>query len=329
MPKSNTPSTTDSTPVSTTPKITYRVKNWRDYNRALKQRYSITLWIADDVRAAWVHTGPKQQGAQYVFSDIAIECRGTLREVYHLPLRGAEGFVQSIFALLKVSLPVPSYSTLSRRGQTIPIRLPKKAQGALDIVVDSTGLKVYGEGEWKVRAHGKSKRRTWRKLHLTIDTTQQEIQAAMLSEMGMDDAEMVDAMLEQIPNEINSVGGDGAYDKRKVYTGVRARAPEAAINIPPRADAKIWQHGNSAQPPLPRDENLRRIRAVGLKGWKAETGYPQRSLAETAMFRMKTLFGDELSNRRLDTQASQVGFRCRALNQMTHLGMPESYPVAV
>lgn len=312
----------------TTAKVSYRVRNWAAYNKALKQRYDITIWVDEDTYQAWHYSGPRQQGGQYTFSDVAIECMGTVREAYHLPLRGTEGFLGSLFKLMGVDLPVPSYSTLSRRGQSVPIRLPKTARGSLDLVIDSSGLKVYGEGEWKVRQHGTSKRRTWRKVHLAIDPASQEIQAAMMTTAGMDDGEMVAPLLDQVEETIASVAGDGAYDKRKVYEVLAQRAPDAQVNIPPREDAKIWQHGNSVQPALPRDENLRRIRAVGRKQWKEETGYHRRSLAETGMFRLKTLFGDHLSNRRFDTQASQVGFRCRALNIMTHLGMPESYRVA-
>ena len=320
--------TNKSTKTTTTTKTVYRVRNWAAYNKALVRRYDITLWMEEATCQAWQYDGPRQQGGQFVFSDVAIECMGTLREVYHLPLRGAEGLLRSLFKLMDVKLPVPSYSTLSRRGQSVAIHLPKKTQGPLDLVVDSSGLKVYGEGEWKVRQHGASKRRTWRKVHLAIDPDSQEIQAAMMSTAGMDDGEMVEPLLRQVEQAVKSVAGDGAYDKRKVYEVLAELAPQAQVNIPPREDAKIWQHGNSAQPPLPRDENLRRIRDVGRKQWKEETGYHRRSLAETAMFRIKTLFGDHLSNRRFDTQASQVGFRCRALNVMTHLGMPESYPIA-
>ena len=321
--------TNKSTKATTTTKTVYHVRNWSAYNKALVRRYDLTIWVDEDTCRAWQYDGPRQQGGQFVFSDVAIECMGTLREVFHLPLRGAEGLLRSVFQTIGLKLPVPSYSTLSRRGQSVAIHLPKQARGALDLVVDSSGLKVYGEGEWKVRQHGPSKRRTWRKLHLATDPASHEIHAAMMSPAGMDDGEMVASLLSQVNNQVDSVAGDGAYDKRKVYDVLAELAPQAQVNIPPREDAKIWQHGNSGQPALPRDENLRRIRAVGCKPWKEETGYHRRSLVETAMFRIKTLFGDHLSNRRFDTQASQVGFRCRALNRMTHLGMPESYPVAV
>jgi antitoxin component of MazEF toxin-antitoxin module len=320
---------TDKSPkATTTPKTVYRVRNWSAYNKALVGRYDIAIGVEEDTCQAWQYDGPRQQGGQFVFSDVAIECRGTLREVYHLPMRAAEGLLRSLFWIRGVNLPVPSYSTWSRWGQSVAIHLPKKVRGALDLVVDSSGLKVYGEGEWKVRQHGASKRRTWRKIHLAIDPESHEIQAAMMSTAGMDDGETAAPLLSQVKNNVESAAGDGAYDECKVYDVLAELAPQAQVNIPPREDAKIWQHGNRAQPPLPRDENLRRIREVGRKQWKEETDYHRRSLAETAMFRIKMLFGDHLSNRRFDTQASQIGFRCRPLNRMTHLGMPESYPMA-
>ena len=193
--------------------------------------------------------------------------------------------------------------------------------------MDSSGLKVYGEGEWKVRQHGCSKRRTWRKIHLSVDAASGEVQAAMLSTAGVSDAEMVAPMLAQSEEPIERVTAEGAYDQRPVYASVQARAPDAEIVIPPRRNARIWQHGNIQAPPQPRDVTLRFIRAHGRPKWKEDSGYHQRSLAETAVFRFKTIFGDQLSTRLLATQATQFGARCRALNIMTHLGMPDSYKV--
>ncbi len=251
-----------------------------------------------------------------------------MREVFHLTNRAAEGFMCSLFRLVQVDLPVPDHTTLSRRGKTLKVRLPKRAQGALHIVIDSTGLKVYGEGEWKVRQHGWSKRRTWRKFHLTVDSESGEIQATVLSEAGVHDSETVSPMLAQVENPIASLATDGAYDRRPVYQAVQTHSPDAKITIPPRKDARIWQHGNSKAPPLARDENLRYIRRHGRRAWKRDSGYHRRSLAETAVFSMKSIFGDHLSARLLETQTVQARIRCRALNLMTHLGIPESYKVA-
>jgi len=309
-------------------KIVYHVRNWKAYDRALVKRGSLTLWIDEDVRRQWEYAGPAQRGAQFTYSDMAVEAMLSLKEVFHLPNRATEGLGRSIVELLGVDLKVPDHTTLSRRGKTVQVRLPKKARGSLHVVLDSTGLKVYGDGEWKVRQHGYSKRRTWRKVHLSVDTDSGEIQAALLTEAGVHDAEAAPALLDQVEHSLVSVSADGAYDRANVYEALTTHSPDAQINIPPRRDAKIQQHGNSHLPPLPRDENLRQIRQQGRAKWKRESGYHRRSLAETAMFRLKTLFGDRLSCRRLDTQASQVGIRCRVLNHVTHLGKPQSFKVA-
>lgn len=305
----------------------YHIRNWSAYDRALVQRGSLTIWISEDALAAWGYQGPRQRGAQFDYSDQAIEAMLTLKEVFHLTNRETEGLVRSVFALMQLALAVADHSTLSRRGRTVQIRLPKRVRGPLQVVLDSSGLKVYGEGEWKVRQHGWSKRRTWRKMHLSVDTASGEVQAAMLSTAGVSDAEMVELLLMQIEEPLAGVAADGAYDKRLVYDRLQARAPDAEIVIPPRHNARIWQHGNAQAPPHPRDETLRFIRAHGRRKWKEESGYHQRSLAETAVFRFKTIFGDQLSTRLLATQATQFGARCRALNIMTHLGMPDSFKV--
>jgi IS5 family transposase len=309
------------------PKGVYRIRNWKDYDRALVQRASLTVWIDLEASKHWTYEGPSQQGAQFTYSDLAIETLLTLREVFHLTNREVEGFVSSLFTLLRLALPVPDHTTLSRRGRTLEVALPKQARGPLHLVLDSSGLKVYGEGEWKVRQHGWSKRRTWRKMHLSVDAESGEIQAALLSEAGVHDAQMVEPLLQQVELPLMSVAADGAYDRANVYRAVQARAPTARIAIPPRRDAKIQQHGNAHAPPLPRDENLRAIRRQGRPQWKRESGYHRRSLAETAVFRFKTLFAERLSARLWETQVSQFQIRCRALNRMTHLGMPDSYRV--
>jgi IS5 family transposase len=305
-----------------TEKPVYRIRNWKQYNDALVNRGSLTLWVDRATLQAWQYQGPPQRGAQFRYSDTAIECVLTLRSVYHLPLRATEGFARSILGLMGLDLAVPDYSTLCRRARTLQITLPKKAEGPLHLVLDSTGLKVYGEGEWKVRRHGYSKRRTWLKLHLAIDPETHEIQAAVVSEPGVTDAEAVPSLLEQVENPVVGVGADGAYDRREVYEELERRGADAVI--PPRRDAVIRRHGNTAGPRLARDENLRRIREIGRAAWKEESGYHRRSLGETAMFRMKVIFGGGVASRRPGQQAKEVGIRCRALNIMTHQGMPVS-----
>ena len=309
-------------------KTLYRVRNWSEYEQALVRRGSITFWLSGGIEQTWLYDGEKQRGSQFDYSDKAIEIMLTLKEVFHLTNRGVEGFVRSLFQMMKIDFPVPDHSTLSRRGKTLKVKIPKRASGSLNLVLDSTGLKIYGEGEWKVRKHGYSKRRTWRKLHLGADPENGEIQAVLLTENSVSDDTTVKELLVQIEQELLACAADGAYDKRKVYDALNEHSPGVEILIPPRKNARIWQHGNSKAERLKRDENLRYIRKHGRQQWKEDSQYHIRSLAETAMFRLKTIFGDELSARQLETQITQAIIRCLALNRMTHLGMPESYPVA-
>lgn len=310
------------------PKTLYRVKNWSEYDRALVQRGSITFWLSEDFEERWRYVGEKQRGSQYDYSQQAILILQTVKNVFRLPNRATEGFMGSVFEMLEISLSVPDHTTLSRRGKGLNVVLPKKVCGHLDIVMDSSGLKIYGEGEWKVRTHGKSKRRTWRKLHVGVEPHSGEIQAAVLTTNGISDDQMAEPLLKQIAQPIDHFAGDGGYDKRKVYDSLNKHAPEAEVLIPPRKNARIWQHGNTKAERLRRDENLRAIRKSGRKVWKQASGYHIRSLAETTMFRLKTIFGDRLSARLMETQVTQALVRCAALNRMTHLGMPESYKVA-
>jgi hypothetical protein len=304
------------------------VKNWSEYDQALVKRGSITFWLSADLAETWCYAGEKQRGSQFDYSEQAIVMMQTVKNVFHLPNRATEGFVHSVFALLKISLSVPDHTTLSRRGKDLKVILPKKVNGPLDIVMDSSGLKIYGEGEWKVRSHGKSKRRTWRKLHVGVDPQSGEIQAAALTTNSVSDSQMVASLLAQIEQPIERFAGDGSYDKRTVYDSLQQQAPEATILIPPRKNARIWQHGNTKAERLRRDENLRTIRKSGRKGWKQSSGYHIRSLAETTIFRLKTIFGDRLSARLMQTQITQAMIRCAALNRMSQLGMPDSSKVA-
>src|SRR6266498_1703708 len=307
------------------PKTLYRVKNWSDYDKALVQRGSITFWISDGFEKTWMYAGEKQRGSQFDYSDQAILMMLTVKEVFHLTNRGVEGFVRSLFRMLKINWPVPDHSTLSKRGKGLKVKLPKRTSQSLNIVMDSTGLKIFGEGEWKVRTHGISKRRTWRKLHIGANPEDGEIQAVLLTENNVSDDQAVKELLGQIEQTIIDFAADGAYDKRKVYDSLNTHSPEVNILIPPRKNARIWKHGNTKAERLKRDENLQAIRKDGRKEWKKNSGYHVRSLAETTMFRLKTIFGNELSARLLETQTTQALVRCAALNQMTHLGMPQSY----
>jgi Transposase DDE domain len=314
-----------------TKKVQYRVRNWPEYNASLVERGSLDVWIDDNVLANWKPQpeGPLRRGGQVQYSAGAIECLLTLSAILSLPLRQTEGFGKSVMRQLGVGLKVPDYTTLCKRKKDLKVNLSAtKGKGPLHILVDSTGLRVYGEGEWKVRKHGYSKRRTWRKLHLSVNEITQEIEIAVLTEVDKDDAGPGGQMLQDISEPIERVSGDGAYDQRKFYKACAAREIDDVI-VPPRRNALIWQHGNSTKPPLVRDQHVRCIRRIGRKRWKLEVGYHRRSLAETAVFRFKSIFGGSLMARTFDRQIVEALIKCRALNIMTRLGLPDSYPVCV
>jgi IS5 family transposase len=211
--------------------------------------------------------GPAQQGAQYTYSDLAIESCLRLRLVYSLALRQTQGFLASLFALLKIALPVPDYSTLSRRHASLQVSLctrKQKDEMEVHVVLDSTGLKVYGPGEWAQRKDGDKRRKTWRKLHLVVDPKTGEITATTLTENKEHDSAQAEPLLEQSAENrgsVDRVGGDGAYDKWRCYDAVAAHG--ATLVIPPQKNARIRQHGNAKAPPLPRDEANRYIRRHG------------------------------------------------------------------
>lgn len=306
----------------------YRLRNWKEYNKALVERGSLTIWVSHDILSAWQNSARTgRRGKPVKYTDTAILCMATLEEVYGLPLRATEGLTRSILKLLKVELTVPCYTTLSRRRRSLEVELPRRKKSEpLHMVVDSTGIKVYGEGEWKVRQHGYSRRRTWRKLHLGVDEATMEFVAVAITTNDFKDSQLLPDLLEQVEDEVSQVSADGAYDSRNCYNAIRERKARAAI--PPQKRARIWQHGNTKAERHLRDENLRAIRKKGRREWKRESHYHRRSLAETQVFRVKTIFGERVSARSFAGQAAQLLVRCATLNRMTHLGMPNSYKVA-
>ena len=283
------------------------------------------MWITEDVVQTWHETEAEpKRGHPRTYTDTAMLTMATLQEIYHLGLRQTQGLMASIGAVLHLMVRIPDYSTLSRRRATLEVVLPRTPKKeALHVVVDSTGVKVFGEGEWKVRQHGYTRRRTWRKVHVGVDEASGEIVAAVVTTNSTHDSQELPDLLAQVEEEIAQVSGDGAYDRRRCYEAISQR--RARATIPPQHNAKIWQHGNTHAERLARDDNLRRIRQIGRAGWKRECGYHRRSLAETTMFRLKTIFGDRVSARSFAGQATQVVVRCASLNRLTQLGMPDSY----
>lgn len=311
----------------------YRIRNWKEYSAALVNRGRVVFWITEEALERWEeHKKTGKPGKPRKFSNTAIETALTLQQVLHLPLRQTEGLLSTLLQKLGAGVKAPDYSTLSVRSATLPIALRVRAirKESLHVVVDSTGAKVYGEGEWKVRQHGWSKHRTWKKLHIGVDEQTGDILVGEATGNDIADCQMLKPLLAQLPSsvKIDQLSADGAFDRRICYEALTARQV-SRIAIPPQCKARIWSHGNTkGSMRLPRDENLRRIRSIGRKQWKVESDYHRRSLVETTMFRLKTIFSDRISARNDAGQRTQLLLRCKILNRMTALGMPKSYLVA-
>lgn len=305
----------------------YQILNWREYNKALVNRGDITIYFNEEVQENWYSDAPNQRGAQEEYSDLCIETLLMLKVVFKLGYRQTQGFTQSLLRLMAIKdLKTPSYSQICRRAASLeiaPYAIPNK--GPIVIAIDSTGLKIYGEGEWKVRKHGYSKRRTWRKLHLGVDTQTGFIHCHTMTLNDIDDGSQLESLLDQLDTDIETVCLDGAYDHEDCWDELIERK----INpiIPPRENAVPWYLEEPGDyPDYPRNVAITRIGETGRKAWKKEIGYHQRSLSETAMFRYKTIHGSQLYSRKVESQKVETGIKIKALNTMTAQGMPISKP---
>jgi hypothetical protein len=286
--------------------------DWSEYNKTLIERGKLSFWISKDLKEIW-YSAPDET----TYSDRAIEVLSVLRFKFGLKLREVEGFAQSLFSWIGLDLKVPSYSTLCRRLGKLSLIFWQdiSPEDRLHVVVDSTGLKVYGEGEWKVRIHGYSKRRTWRKVHLAVDEKNNRILGVVLTTNDFKDNEVFHQLIGQIElKNIRQVTGDGAYDDKKCFAWAEANKVKAVF--PPRRGSKIQQHGNSKKKAKIRDIFIRGISKFGRKGWKKRVKYHRRSIAETAMYRLKTLLGDRLQSRKFVNQWAEVLIKVNILNKM-------------
>jgi hypothetical protein len=303
------------------PRTRYQTRNWREYGRGLIARGDLTVWISPDL--FWhASEGTGRRGRPRVFTDAAIQAVLTLKVLHQLPLRAAQGMAGSLIRLAGLDWQVPYYSTLSRRQKDLTVTIPYRARGGpLHLVIDGTGLKVLGEGEWKVRKHGADKRRAWRKVHLVIDADSHEVRAVEMTDHRHGDGEIVPGLLAQSPEDerIGVISGDGAYDTRGVYEASALR--QADLIVPPRRDGKPWEGRTTGA--TERNQTLRAIRHLGRRLWKRWSGYHRRSLAETAMSRLKRL-GERLAARDPARQVAEVQIRCAILNTFNALGMPDT-----
>ena len=272
-------------------------------------------------------------GKGCVYSDLAIRCGLSLRAVFNLALRQTQGLLASLAKSFLPGLPVPHYSTLSRRAAVLDVPACARRPGPVHLVIDSTGLKVFGEGEWKVRQHGYSKRRLWRKLHLGVDEatgeslprTRSGVLVHELTASNVHDGPILPKLLEGLEAPLSQVSADKAYDSFACHKAILAR--DARPVIPPRKGAAITPPPGAKDPPPTRGAIVKRIAEIGLKAWKVEAGYHRRSLSETAMYRYKSLISPTLKSRNLRNQKTEAAIGVNCLNRFTALGMPVSVKI--
>jgi hypothetical protein len=319
------------------PEQTRKVTNWRDYDESLRRRGSLTVWFSDEAVEAWEAERRTSRGGQPEYSDLAILTALTFKAVFRLAYRQTEGLIGSVIGLLGLDLAMPDHTTLCRRAETLEVPRPKprgdgagggagRDTGPMHLLVDSTGLKLYGAGEWLVEKHGTKRRRSWRKLHLGVDAETGRIVAATLTDRDEDDASQVGPLLDQVADPVASFTADGAYDQESVYADVAERHPGADVVVPPRSTAVPSATAETA--PTQRDCHLQLIAEKGRMGWQKASGYNARARAEATIGRFKRVIGDGLRSRTDERRATEMDVAVQVLNRMLELGRPESARIA-
>lgn len=304
-------------------KSQYKVTNWKAYNQSLRNRGNITVWFTEEAIQQWTPEKTGGRGRPLTYSEHAIATTLLIRKVFHLPLRQTEGFLKAIATLMGTNIQIPDFSSLSKRSAGLPrLVLNKAMEPGNHVIVDSTGLKVYGQDEWHQEKHAVSPRRTWRKLHLAVDEKHQVI-AVELTTPEVGDPSSVPDLLGQLDSNFDTVIADGAYDTEAVSQAILEKQPEAQVVIPPHKTAVISARGDTQ-----RDHHLRTIAAHGRINWQKSTGYSKRNTVELAIRRIKGIFGNTLQARALPQQKTEAWIITEALNRMTLLGMPISVKIA-
>ena len=301
-------------------KTKYRVSNSAEYDRALINRGSITFWVSPSAIRNWNATPTKKRGGQAKYSDLAIETALTLGLVFHLPLRQTEGFVTSVFALMGLHLGVPDHTTLSRRSKKLNIQLKtQEINGPIDLIIDSTGLAIVGQGQWAAAKHGQRGQQGWMKLHLGVDEFG-NIVTQQLTESNVDDAKTGVKMINRIRCKIKAVVGDRAYDSRELYDA--AEDVGAKVVVSPIKNATVRKRGSQN-----RNRTVKRIKKIGRRHWKKEAGYHRQGKVENMFFRYKTIIGGRLRSRDSGSRKTEALLACNILNRMFELGRPQSVAV--
>jgi hypothetical protein len=306
------------------PKQKYRVTNWSNYNESLRRRGDLTVWVSEEALGLWSAPRRTTRGGQRRYSDLAIELCLTLGVVFRQPLRQTQGLMRSIAGLQGVQIAVPDFSTLSRRGNGLILQTRPRVDShtAIHLVVDSIGLKIFGEGEWLEEKHKtKRRRRSWRKLHLGLDLVSGEIVCSDLTKDDVGDPTALPDLLDQVDGPVDLFLADGAYDGEPTQELLAARfGSMIEVTIPPPKNARFSP--NAAQNPTTRDLVITEIAAHGRMAWQKASGYNQRSRGETLMGRWKAIVGPKLKARAFENQKTEATIGTRVLNRMTGLGRP-------
>lgn len=310
--------------MSKPPPARYRTTNWSSYNAALRRRGSMLIWVDQDM--AWLAPREGRPGRPSVFSDAAIQFCLSVKVLFKLPLRQTAGMVASLLRLAGLDWPVPDFSTLCRRQRTLAVQIPyRRIDGPLNLLVDSTGIKFLGDGEWQARKHGVQGRRQWRKVHLVMDTATSDIRALEFTPSSDGDSPILSELLGQIPEDeqIGTVTADGAYDTRRCHTAITQRG--AIPIIPIRKNGRAWKEDCPAA--KARNETLRATKHYGRAFWKHWTGYHARSRVEAKMRCLKA-FGERIAARDPDRQTAEIHIRVALMNRFSALGTAEIVRVA-
>ncbi|MBR9766707.1 MAG: IS5 family transposase [Rhodobacteraceae bacterium] len=297
----------------------YRTTNWSAYNAALRKRGEMLIWFDNDM--TWLAPHDGRAGRPPVFSDAAIQFCLSIKVLFRLPLRQTAGMVAGLLQQAGLDWPVPDASTLCRRQKTLAVQIPyRRAGGPLNLLVDSTGIKFLGDGEWQARKHGVQGRRQWRKVHLAMDPATSDIRAVEFTPSRDGDSPVLPELLDQVPQDepIGTVTADGAYDTRRCHTAVLER--EAVPIIPIRKNGRPWKDDGPAA--RVRNEILRATRHYGRAFWKRWTGYHIRSRIEAKMRCFKA-FGERIAARDPDRQTAEVQIRIALMNRFNALGTAE------
>jgi hypothetical protein len=298
-------------------------RNWSKYTEALVNRGKLTLFITKDFADTWYieydKDTPRARGGQAKYSEAAITSLLSLRFIFKLPLRAMEGLAQSLVEIAGVDIDVPDYSTLSIKLRDMKIKLPpvcKDSGGGYVASLDSTGVKIHGQGEWNRKKHSQKDRRQWVKMHLIIDNDTMQILGVEATADDVHDSEVFDQLIDTLPNKINKVLGDGAYDTLGAHK--KSLDNEIELVALPRGNA-VADLKSTKPHILRRNEHVLQYKEKGIYAWANKYGYWNRNRVESTMSRFKTTFSGSLSSRKVESQKNEIMHKCKILNMFANL----------